>query len=118
MSSVEPTSEHTAAKAEPAEAKPTGIGTEYGNPYDPNQPPYSVYRDPKRAAIEAREAEAAENARKGSGTEVVFDGHEDPQNGTKRLLTPYGSVSVGGTIKLPKEQQQELEAAGFRFSKP
>lgn len=119
-STVDPATEVAAAVApeDRASDAPAGIGTEYGSPYDSSTPPYSVYRDPKRAAIEAEEAATAENAKKGSGSELVFDGHEDPHNGTQRLVTPYGSVSVGETIRLSKEHREELEAKGFRFSKP
>lgn len=92
------------------------IGVEYGNPYDPTAPPYSVYNDPLREALEAREAEAqaeAERKSKARGTEYRFDGHASPYEGTEILKTANGSASIGETLVLSKADADALSASGF-----
>lgn len=96
------------------------IGVEYGNPYDPDTPPYSVYNDPQREAIEAREAEEAAEAEirsKARGTAYVFQGHESPYEWTEVLKTRNGSARIGETVVLSKDDYSALVAAGFVLEK-
>lgn len=96
------------------------IGVEYGNPYDPDTPPYSVYNDPMREVLEQREADrqaAAENRAKARGTAYRFDGHESPYEWTEVLRTANGDTRIGETVMLSKADFERLTGSGFVLTK-
>jgi hypothetical protein len=94
-------------------------GADFGSPYDPDHPTYSVYNDPGRAAVE--QAEEQERARQEAaadvkGSEYRFLGHEgDPYEGTVRISGVAGTIERGGTGVLTDEEFALLTQAGFRL---
>lgn len=101
----------------------SGIGVEYGSPYDPNTPPWSVYTDPGAAASEREHYEevarqrSIDEAEGREHTVYTFGGHRDEYEGTERLQTAYGTVTRGQAIALPEDQVKHLRSLGFKFTK-
>jgi len=112
-----------AAVSAPAEVAPgrAALGVEYGNPYDPNTPPYSVYRDPKgeQQARQEEEAAKANKARSASkNPEYRFDGHKEPTEGTQRIKLKGGyHVERGGTAPISDDEVERLRSLGFKLVK-
>lgn len=107
----------------PATEQSSGIGVEYGSPYDPNTPPWSVYTDPGTAGDDrvhyeevARQRAIDEAADRGY-TVYTFHGHRDVHEGTERLQTAYGTVKKGQAVALPEDQVKHLRSLGFKFTK-
>ena len=111
------------ATTAPAEVEPgrNALDTEYGNPYDPNTPPYSVYIDPKGEQMRREEAATAkaEKAKGGAkGTEYRFDGHEQETEGTQRIYLSGGyTVDRGESAPISDEEVEKLKALGFKLTK-
>lgn len=94
-------------------------GADFGSPYDPDHPTYSVYNDPARVAIEQAEEQERQRAAAAAdvkGSEYRFLGHEGaPYEGTTAINTAAGTIDRGGTGVLTDEEFGLLTQAGFQL---
>lgn len=96
------------------------IGVEYGNPYDENTPPWPVYNDPTREAMELQKKEEQRQEKlkaEAQGAEYRFTGHRDDHEGTETLTTSVGDVRKGESITLTDDEVARVRALGFKLTK-
>jgi hypothetical protein len=98
----------------------TAQGTDYGNPYDENTPPYSVYKDPSAAsakAAERKQKKASEERESAGGSLYTFDGAKAQGDETSVLVLADGTtVEQGVPTMLTAEEVEQLTDLGYKFS--